>query len=153
MQGEDLERTNPVTADAAPPAAELHPARERTFDDDAPRGTAVEPARRTDAGHAAAHATPVSPDIHAAPAGSTSVRPDIHSPPAAPVLADIRSAPPGPVAHTRRSLLAAYTAILDQIRELAPGDRSDRVAQLAEAAAALVGGEFAQRLVFGTSDD
>ncbi|MFZ6179403.1 hypothetical protein [Nannocystis pusilla] len=38
--------------------------------------------------------------------------------------------------------------MLDRIRDLAPGDRSDRVAQLAEAAAALVEGEFARRLVF-----
>jgi hypothetical protein len=57
-------------------------------------------------------------------------------------------APSDSLAETRESLLAAYRALLDRIRELAPGDRSDRVAQLAEAAAALVEGEFARRLVF-----
>ncbi|WP_434415236.1 hypothetical protein [Nannocystis pusilla] len=57
-------------------------------------------------------------------------------------------APSDSLAETREALLAAYRALLDRIRDLAPGDRSDRVAQLAEAAAALVEGEFARRLVF-----
>ncbi|MFY0530856.1 hypothetical protein [Nannocystis pusilla] len=59
-----------------------------------------------------------------------------------------KPAPSDSLAETRESLLAAYRALLDRIRDLAPGDRSDRVAQLAEAAAALVEGEFARRLVF-----
>ncbi|MBZ5713088.1 hypothetical protein [Nannocystis pusilla] len=64
-------------------------------------------------------------------------------------------APPAPdaLASARSSLLAAYGALLDQIRDLARGDRSDRVAQLAEAAAALVEGEFARRLVFDTGPE
>jgi len=70
------------------------------------------------------------------------------------------------LASARSSLLGAYGALLDQIRDLARGDRSDRVdndfavlldlgfiAQLAEAAAALVEGEFARRLVFDTGPE
>lgn len=60
---------------------------------------------------------------------------------------------PDALASARSSLLAAYGALLDQIRDLARGDRSDRVAQLAEAAAALVEGEFARRLVFDTGPE
>ncbi|MCY1068647.1 hypothetical protein OV090_28165 [Nannocystis sp. RBIL2] len=66
----------------------------------------------------------------------------------APLSPRSESAPSDSLAETRESLLAAYRALLDRIRDLAPGDRSDRVAQLAEAAAALVEGEFARRLVF-----
>lgn len=63
------------------------------------------------------------------------------------------TSPLDPLASTRESLLAAYRALLDQIRDLARGERSDRVAQLAEAAAALVEGEFARRLVFDSGPE
>ncbi|HEY8378704.1 MAG TPA: hypothetical protein VIK91_19565, partial [Nannocystis sp.] len=105
-------------------------------------------------------AAPVSSDTSAeAPADAPSTDAPTDAAPAevaAPVSSDTsaEAAPapvvePDPVVVARRAFLGAYGAILDQIRELAPGDRSDRVAQLAEAAAALVKGDFVQRLVFG----
>jgi hypothetical protein len=148
MQGEDLERMQAMITVEAPASTGRHAGGEGSTGAVALPGTAAEPA-------AARHAAGAG-----APAGvrSRPVSSDTPELPAIPVLQDSKAAPaevvaPDPVALTRGALLGAYAAILDQIRELAPGDRSDRVAQLAEAAASLVAGEFAQRLVFGTADD
>ncbi|HRI09791.1 MAG TPA: hypothetical protein PKW35_18340, partial [Nannocystaceae bacterium] len=87
--------------------------------------------------------------------------------PAEPVLADtpanapvVAGAPAAPATHSRTSsrapLLAAYSGILQRIQETIGGDIDDRAAEriavLAEAAAHLVDGDVAERLLFGKDE-